>query len=96
MIDHETVHEMVIVAIERDWNVIEKHIDRIHDLIAEIIQDGIEAGEFAEQNPEVAARCFGAATIHLCHPQMVAQVLTKKNRALPEELIEFSIRALTK
>ena len=28
MLDHEKVHEMVIVAIERDWHVIEKHIDR--------------------------------------------------------------------
>ncbi len=52
MLDEEKVHEMVIVAIERDWHVIEKHIDRIHDLIAEVIREGIAAGEFAEQDPE--------------------------------------------
>ena len=85
---------MVIVAIERDWHVIEKHIDRIHELIAEIIREGIAAGEFAEQDPAVASRCFGAATVKLCHPQMVAQCLAKTNRATPEELIEFAIRAL--
>ena len=94
MLDQEKVHEMVIVAIERDWHVIEKHIDSIHVLIAEIIREGIAAGEFAEQDSEVAARCFGAATVNLCHPQMVAQCLAKTNRATVDELIDFAIRAL--
>jgi len=96
MLDQQKVHEMVIVAIERDWHVIEKHIDSIHALIADVIRDGIAAGEFADQDPEVASRCFGAATINLCHPQMVAQCLAKTNRAAVDELIEFSIRALKK
>ncbi|MEZ2128466.1 MULTISPECIES: TetR family transcriptional regulator [unclassified Sinorhizobium] len=96
MLDEQKVHEMVVVAIERDWHVIEKHIDRIHDLMAEIIREGIEAGEFADQDADVAAKCFGAATISLCHPQMVAQCLAKENRAMPDDLIEFAIRALKK
>ncbi|TCL69542.1 TetR family transcriptional regulator [Rhizobium sp. BK251] len=96
MVDEHKVHEMVIVAIERDWHVIEKHIDRIHDLLAEVIRQGIEAGEFVDQDPQVASRCFGAATINLCHPQMVAQCLSKQNRATPDELIEYAIRALKK
>jgi AcrR family transcriptional regulator len=96
MLDEEKVHEMVVVAIERDWHVIEKHIDRIHELIGEIIAEGIAAGEFAEQDPAVAAKCFGAATVTLCHPQMVAQCLAKENRASPDDLIEYAIRALKK
>jgi AcrR family transcriptional regulator len=94
MLDEEKVHEMVVVAIERDWHVIEKHIDRIHAFLADVIRDGIAAGEFAEQDAERAAKCFGAATAMLCHPQMVAQCLKKTNRAEPEELIDFAIRAL--
>ena len=94
MLDEEKVHEMVVVAIERDWHVIEKHVDRVHDVFADIIRDGIKAGEFAEQDAEIAAKCFGAATVALCHPQMVAQCLKKTNRAEPEELIAFAIRAL--
>lgn len=94
MLDHEKVHEMVVVAIERDWHVIEKHIDRLHDLIEEMIRQGIAAGEFADQDPVMASRCFGAATLGLCHPQMVAQCLSKENRAMPDDLIEFAIKAL--
>ncbi|WP_112804323.1 TetR family transcriptional regulator [Rhizobium sp. SYY.PMSO] len=96
MLDEQKVHEMVVIAIERDWHVIEKHIDRIQDLIAEIIAEGIAAGEFAEQDPQVASKCYGAATVNLCHPQMVAQCLAKTHQAKPEELIEFAIRALKK
>lgn len=96
MLDHEKVHEMVVVAIERDWHVIEKHMEAINELIVEIIKDGIEAGEFVNQDAGVAARCFGAATINLCHPQLVAQSLAKENRASPHDLIEFAIRALKK
>ena len=32
MLDEMKVHEMIVVAIERDWHVIEKHIDSIQDL----------------------------------------------------------------
>ncbi|QWW67347.1 TetR family transcriptional regulator [Rhizobium sp. WYJ-E13] len=96
MLDQQKVHEMVVVAIERDWHVIERHIDSIHALLADVIREGIAAGEFADQDPEVASRCFGAATINLCHPQMVAQCLAKTNRATVDELIEFAIRALRK
>lgn len=96
MMDEEKVHEMVVIAIERDWHVIEKHVDRIHRLIAEVIREGIAAGEFVDQDAEMASRCFGAATVTLCHPQMVAQCLAKENRATPEELVEYAIRALKK
>jgi AcrR family transcriptional regulator len=96
MLDEMKVHEMIVVAIERDWHVIEKHIDSIQDLIAEIIREGIAAGEFVEQDAEAASRCFGAATVTLCHPQMVAQCLAKTNRATADELIEYVVRALKK
>jgi len=96
MMDHEKVHEMVVVALERDWHVIDAHVNRLHELSAQVICEGIAAGEFPEQDADAASRCFGAATVILCHPQMVAQCLQKTNRATPDELIEFAIRALKK
>ncbi|MER9583411.1 TetR family transcriptional regulator [Mesorhizobium sp. M0276] len=94
MLDEQKVHEIVVVALERDWGVIDKHVDSIHDLFADVIRDGIEAGEFREQDPVIASRCFGASTVILCHPQMVAQCLAKTNRAMPDDLIDYAIRAL--
>jgi AcrR family transcriptional regulator len=96
MLDEQKVHEMVVVAIERDWHVIEKHFDRMYDVLADIIRDGIAAGEFADQDPYTAAKCFSASIVTLCHPQMVAQCLAKQNRADPDELVDYAIRALKK
>ncbi|AUX79811.1 TetR family transcriptional regulator [Sinorhizobium fredii] len=96
MLDEQKAHEMVVVAIEQEWHVIEKHLDRIDKLLAGIIRGGIEAGEFAEQDAEVAARCFGASIVTLCHPQIVAQCLAKENRPTPDELVEYAIKALKK
>jgi len=94
MLDQEKVHEMVVVAMERDWHVVDAHIDQLNVLVADVIREGIADGEFADQDPDSAARCFGATTAILCHPQMVAQCLAKPNRATPGELVEFAIRAL--
>lgn len=96
MLDEQKVHEMVVVAIEREWHVIQKHIDRIDQLLAEIIRDGIQTGEFVEQDSELAARCFSASVVTLCHPQIVAQCLSKEYRPTPDELIEYAIKALKK
>lgn len=94
MMDDRKVHEMAVVAIEQSWGVIDQHIDEIQAILARIIADGIENGEFAEGDPAHLARCFGAATSPLHHPQMVAQCIGKNNRASPENLTEFAIRAL--
>ena len=68
----------------------------VHALVADVIREGIASGEFREMDADSASRCFGASTVILCHPQMVAQCLHKTNRASPDELIEFAIRALKK
>lgn len=94
MLDEQKVHEMVIVAIERDWHVIDKYIDQLHLIYADLIEEGIKTGEFAKQDAALAARCFGAALVTLCHPQQVAQCLMKENRATAEQLVDFAIQAL--
>lgn len=94
MLAEEKVHEMVVVAIERDWHVIEKYIDSMNDIVGRIIADGIAAGEFKQQDAAVAARCFGASLVSLHHPQLVAQCMAKPNRATADELIDFALRAL--
>lgn len=94
MLVEQRVHEMVLVAIEREWTVIDLFIDKIQDVVATIIADGMEKGEFRKGDPAAAARAFGGATVALHHPQLVAQCVGKPNRVTPEELTEFAIRAL--
>jgi AcrR family transcriptional regulator len=91
-----TQHKLTVETMldEQDWHVIDKYIDQLHLIYADLIEEGIGTGEFARQDAASAARCFGAALVTLCHPQQVAQCLMKENRATAEQLVDFAIEAL--
>ncbi|MGE7367500.1 TetR family transcriptional regulator [Neorhizobium sp. NPDC001467] len=94
MLHENKVHEMVVIAIAQQWPVIEDHIERVRVLVAGVIAQGIEAGEFRPQDVDVASDCFMQATVALCHPQIIADCLAKGRKATPEDVVEFAIRAL--
>ncbi|MBT9369123.1 TetR/AcrR family transcriptional regulator [Rhizobium sp. CSW-27] len=94
MLEEERVHEMVLVALDQQWAVIEEHLTRIRHLLAGIIRQGIEAGEFRQQDPMVAAECFMCFGVTLCHPQLVAKKCTGEGEVEPAVLADYMIRAL--
>lgn len=94
MLDEEKVHEMVIVAIEREWDVIDRYVDELQTIAARIVADGINSGEFRQMEPDHGAQLFFSATISLHHPQIISECTRKPNRASPEDLTEFALRAL--
>lgn len=92
---HENkVHEMVVVAIEEQWSVIEDHIIRMREIVAGVVREGIAAGEFRAQDADVAAECLCDSTVTLCHPQIIAECLIENRRTTPADLVDFAIRAL--
>ena len=94
MIDEEKVHEMVVVAMDQQWPVVQEHLDQVRAIIAGIIVDGIADGEFREQDPLLAAECFMCCGVSLCHPMLVAKKIAADEHITPEALAEFAIRAL--
>lgn len=94
MMDETKVHEMVLVALDEHWSTIDRHLKRMAQIMTRIIAEGIAAGEFAEQDPALAARCFRASVISLCHPTVVAQCRVDRDVANAADLIEFALRAL--
>ena len=94
MLGEVKVHEMVSVALEEHWSVIDRHLRRMTEILSEIIADGMKAGEFALGDPMKAARCFKAAVISVCHPVVVAQCRLDPEIASPSELADFVLKAL--
>lgn len=94
MLHENKVHEMVLVAIEEQWDVIAEHIEQNRQIVASLIREGIEAGEFREQDADLSAELFCSTVIVLCHPQIVADCLLENRQGTPEDLIDFGIRAL--
>lgn len=94
LMDQKKVHEMVVAAIEEQWETIRLHLDHIRAMIGEIIRSGIRSGEFRDQDADQAARCVFTALAALKHPVLVAQCGDDPNRATPEELVAFILSAL--
>ncbi len=94
MFSEKKVHEMVVVAMEQQWPVIQQHLERIRLLLADLVRQGIAAGEFREQNADLAAECFMSSSVMLCHPQLIADALLETRIGTPEDLVEFALRAI--
>jgi len=94
LLDEKKVHDMVTAAIEEQWGTIVAHLDRTTALIAEILKDGMQAGEFRQQDAARAAECVAMAIAALKHPVIVAQCMDRCNQATAEEMAAFVISAL--
>ena len=70
---HPRMHEMVEAAMSESWNVCRHHVDRITAVLERVIVDGVARGEFAVEDPAVAARCVHTAIVRFCHPVLVVQ-----------------------
>jgi len=88
------VHEMVVVAMEENWGVIERHLDFTEAVIASIIASGIESGEFRRQDSKQAARCVHFALVGFKHPVVAAQCGSDPDTPTPSEMAAFILSAL--
>lgn len=94
MMAEKRVHEMVVVAMEQHWPVVAKHVTRMEDLIEVIIRQGIDGGEFPQQDPAVAARCFCSCLAVTSHPVLVSQFANDERGPTLQQLVQFAINSL--
>lgn len=95
MFDEKRLHDMVEAAIAENWHVIEKHLQTLVELFAEVIRDGMVAGEFVVRDPVEAAWSFKQCHATVFHPSLIEQCaqlfdLDEQTR----RLTQFAIRAL--
>jgi AcrR family transcriptional regulator len=94
LLDHRKVHEMVVVAMEEQWEAIRAHIDRMGAVLGELVRDGIARGEFPPQDAVRAGKIVHTAIAAYCHPILVAQKLDDDDRVRPQEMAAFLLKAL--
>ena len=96
--DNRKIHDLLEAAMEQAWDEIEVHKSKMRDVFAAVIRDGIESGEFAEQNAEASAMLFQHALVMFFHPALIAETC----RCLPsghhdllfEPMVDFAIAAV--
>ena len=69
------MHDMVSAAMTEHWGVIERFITRYRAMVAAVVAEGMQGGEFAAGDPALAADAFKHAMLAWHHPVMVQECL---------------------
>lgn len=90
----EKLHEMVRIAMDEDWDVCNMHIQHITEVVAQVIAEGMERGDFKRGDVEGVAMCVCSGMARFFHPQMIAECANKPGPTL-EQMIDFLITAIS-
>ena len=97
LLTEQRVNDMVLVALEHNWDAIRAHKEAIRMIAEKIVRDGIEAGEFELVDPGETARLMMGSMVRFCHPVLLAQNLQDKEdvEAGVSSTVRFLLRAIT-
>lgn len=87
------LHEMVMMAMEQNWDACDAHVGRLVSIVGGVIADGVEAGEFTVADVPMAAQCTCTAMIRFFHPYVIKECAEKSEPTL-EQMTGFVLAAL--
>lgn len=93
-LDERRVHDMVLVAIENNWENIEAHKARICTLVAQVLEEGIRDGVFVPHDPQKISRLILGAMVLYCHPVLVAQHIDDDLESNLAASVAFLLRSI--
>jgi len=97
LLTDQKLNDIVLVAMEQNWQAIKAHKQTMRMAVELIMRDGIESGEFEAVDPAETAGTFVRSMVHFCNPIMVAEGL-RENEDLEAETratVRFLLRAIT-
>jgi AcrR family transcriptional regulator len=94
MLHEARMHELVDLAINENWPAIDAFYTRNADIIAALIAEGQANGEFGPGEPGELARRTMSACVSAYHPALIGLAAALSPPALPEDVIDFALRAL--
>jgi AcrR family transcriptional regulator len=97
MLEDQRVNDLVLVAIEHNWDAILAHKEAIRRVAEMIVRQGVESGEFEPVDPGETARRLMRSMVHYCHPVLLAQCLRdgEDDETGLAAQIRFLLRAIT-
>lgn len=97
LLTEQRVNDIVLVALEHNWDAIRAHKDVMRTVVEVIVRDGIAAGELEAIEPRQVAEQFMRATVSFCHPLLVGQGLQDGEdlEAAARAAVRFLVRAIT-
>jgi AcrR family transcriptional regulator len=91
------LHDMVAAGMEENWSAVDRHIAAIHEMVAELVADGVRRGEFAKSvDPMDASNAICTACTGVLHPAIIAQFAHKDLEEDARRVVRYLIRALAR
>jgi AcrR family transcriptional regulator len=97
LVTEHRVNELVVAAIEQNWDTIRAHKDAVRNVVELILRDGIDAGEFERVDPHETAELIMRSVVSFTHPLVVGQCLEEGDdlEAQARASVRFLLRAIT-
>ena len=71
LIEERYMHDLIVVAVQENWEIIKTHVARMVTIIELLIREGIDAGNLKVEDPAEAARAVNAAFTPFFHPILI-------------------------
>ena len=98
LVEEKHMHDLIVVAMQENWTIIQAHVERMVAIFEAIIREGIEAGEFAVEDAAEAARAVKSAFTPFFHPSLIEHCVRhgEDTEADLRDQIRFILKALGK
>ena len=93
----ENLHDIVLVAIEQNWEAIRAHKDSIGNVLEVILRDGIAVGEFEPVDPRETVELITRSMLAFTHPVLIGKCLEEHQdlAAAVRQSVRYLLRAIT-
>ena len=97
LLTEQRVNDIVLVAMEQNWDAIRTHKGNMRTIIEVILRDGIDAGDFDRLDVRETSQTVMRSLVAYCHPELVAEGLQEGHDLESESraTVHFLLRALT-
>ena len=97
LLEEQRVHDIVMFAIEQNWEAIQAHKTSLGNMLELILRDGIAAGEFEPVDPRETAELIKRSMIMFAHPVLIGQCMQEHQdlEAAVSQSVHYLLRAIT-
>lgn len=75
------LHDMVTMAVEHHWDIFHSHSERVHEVLASLLSQGVAAGELEGLDIRRAARAVQNALVVFIYPQLLEHLANEHDPA---------------
>ncbi|MBF0481431.1 MAG: TetR/AcrR family transcriptional regulator [Desulfovibrionaceae bacterium] len=88
------LYDMVSIAMEQHWPVIQGHSERIRGILAELMESGVSSGEFKDMDRYKMARAIHESIAIFIYPPLLERWVNEFAGAAPEDGVEGQLEFL--